>query len=436
MASLHPWKPQPRQRCLFVNANIVDPVDGSVRHGSVLLSDGIVESITHDKTNETPTNTTVIDLTGKYLCPGLIDSHVHLTAVPGGQSLTDTFLMDHDRATLRQPFVCQQILRRGFTTVRDCGGANLALKDAIAENFIQGPRVFIAGHALSQTGGHADIRDAYNTRPASECCGAIGRVCDGVDECLHAARDELRRGADFLKIMSGGGVASPTDALDHLQFSADEIRAITSAAAARKTYVTAHAYTPDSIRQAIDNGVMGIEHGNLLDEATARLMAQKGVFLTPTLITYAEMASERWRGFLPPASATKNEEVLRAGLRSLEIAAKAGVTMCYGTDLLGPLASAQTREFGLRVQVQSPMALLQSATINPARMLGQEKRLGQIRPGFVADLLVLNQNPLDKITIFDQPEQHLLAVIKDGWVQVSRWTKLAAEINGQLPVIE
>lgn len=426
--ALHPWRPKPQKPYLFTNANIVDPVGGTTRKGSVLLSDGIIKSVSDTADAHAGTNT--IDLAGKYLCPGLIDSHVHLTAVPGADGLKDTFTMDHDRATLRQPWLCQQILRRGFTTVRDCGGASLALKDAISENVIQGPRLFISGHALSQTGGHADLRDGYTTQPANECCGAIGRVCDGVDECLHSARDELRRGADFIKIMSGGGVASPTDALDHLQFSTDEIRAICSVAAARKTYVTAHAYTPESIRQAIDNGVMGIEHGNLLDEATASAMAQKGVFLTPTLITYSEMASDRWRGFLPPESQSKNEEVLRAGLRSLEIAEKAGVTMCYGTDLLGPLTAAQTREFGLRAQVQSPAKLLQSATVNPARMLGQEKRLGQIQPGFVADMLVLDCNPLDDMTIFDRPDAHLLAVIKDGWVQVSRWTKLAPEING------
>lgn len=434
--ALQPWKPQPPKAYLFKNANVVDPATGRIRENAdVFVRNGVIEEIV-DTTDGCPEGPTVVDLTGKYLCPGLIDSHVHLTAVPGGDGLKGTFTMDHDRATLRQPWACQQILRRGFTTVRDCGGATLALKEAVAENVIQGPRLFIAGHALSQTGGHADMRDGYTNRPANECCGAIGRVCDGVDQCMHAARDELRRGADFIKIMSGGGVASPTDALDHTQFSKDEIRAISSVAAARKTYVTAHAYTPESIRLAIDNGVMGIEHGNLLDEETASVMAQKGVFLTPTLITYAEMASERWRGFLPPESASKNQEVLRAGLKSLEIAGKAGVTMCYGTDLLGPLTGAQTREFGLRAQVQSPTTVLQSATVNPARMLGQEQRLGRIERGFVADMLVLNENPLDKVTIFDDPDHHLLAVVKDGWVQVSRWTKLTAEINGQLPVIE
>lgn len=434
--ALHPWQPQPAKPYLFTNANVVNPDDCSIRKASVLITKGIIHSIADTPDVDCPPETIKLDLTGKYLCPGLIDSHVHLSAVPGGAGLKDTFAMDHDRMILRQPWVCQQILRRGFTTVRDCGGATLALKDAISENVIQGPRVFIAGRALSQTGGHADLRDGYTSRPADECCGAIGRVCDGVDQCLHSARDELRQGADFIKIMAGGGVASPTDALDNVQFSAEEIRVICSVAAARKTYVTAHAYTPESIRQAIDNGVMGIEHGNLMDEATASVMAQKGVFLTPTLITYAEMGSEQWKGFLPPESAAKNQEVLRAGLRSLEIAGKAGVTMCYGTDLLGPLAAAQTREFGLRAQVQSPATLLQSATVNPARMLGQEKRLGQVQPGFVADLLMLDRNPLDDMTVFDHPDNHLLAVIKDGWVQVSRWSKLVPEINGQLPIIE
>ncbi|KAL5358609.1 hypothetical protein BJX96DRAFT_183068 [Aspergillus floccosus] len=438
-----PWKQAPQKEYLLHNATIISPVNGSLHRNATLhFADGKIRSITDSAPPAAPADAIHIDLTGKYVCPGLTDCHVHVTAVPGGKGLNETFLMHPDRSKLRQPFVCQQILQRGFTTIRDCGGAGLALKEALAEGVIQGPRLFIAGHALSQTGGHGDPRDAFNdTRPhGDDCCAGmimgLGRIVDGAETCLKAAREELRLGADFIKIMTGGGVASPTDALEHLQFSAAEIAAITSVAAQRETYVTAHAYTPQSIRHAIDNGVKGIEHGNLIDPDTARLMADRGVFLTPTLVTYAEMASDEWRGFLPPELMDKNAKVLAKGLQSLQIAKEAGVTICYGTDLLGAMTSSQTKEFSIRAQVLSPLEILQSATINPARMMGQEGRLGQVKEGFVADLLVLDQNPLDDITILDHPDKHLLAVMKEGRVQVSRWSKMPQEVFGGLPVIE
>lgn len=174
----------------------------------------------------------------------------------------------------------------------------------------------------------------------------------------------------------------------------------------------------------------------MIDEATAKLMAEKDIFLTPTLITYAEMGSPEWPGYLPPESAAKNDAVLKAGINSLKIASEAGVTMCFGTDLLGPLGAAQTKEFTIRSQVLSPLALLQTATVNPARMLKQENKLGQIQPGFIADILVLNKNPLEDIEVFDRSEEHLLAVMKGGRIWKSRWSKLPADTPVPRPLIE
>lgn len=162
-------------------------------------------------------------------------------------------------------------------------------------------------------------------------------------------------------------------------------------------------------------------------------MAEKGAFLTQTLVTYAEMND--WPGYLPPESAKKNSVVLEAGIRSLKIAKDAGVTICFGTDLLGSLTSAQTREFTIRSEVLSPVELLRTATTNPARMLRCEGTLGQIKSGFVADMLVLNQNPLDDITTLDRPMDHLLAVIKDGRVCHSRWSKLSVDTSKSLPLL-
>ena len=262
-----------------------------------------------------------------------------------------------------------------------------------------------------------------------ECCGGaaqgVGRVIDGVPDCLKYAREEIREGADFLKIMGGGGVASPTDKIENIQFSDEEIKAIVTVASNAGTYVTSHSYTPKAIQQAISLGVKGIEHGNLIDETTARMMVENEVFLTPTLVTYAAMAM--FKEFLPPASAKKNEEVLKSGLHAIKVAEKAGVTICFGTDLLGDLHFAQTREFKLRRQVQTSKNILRSATVNAARLLRQEDFLGQVAPGFAADLLVLNANPLEDITILDKPEQHILATLKDGRVLASRWSKLSID---------
>ncbi|KAL2130155.1 hypothetical protein VTI74DRAFT_6828 [Chaetomium olivicolor] len=181
------------------------------------------------------------------------------------------------------------MLDRGFTSIRDCGGASLAMKEAIEEGVHPGPRLFIAGRALSQTGGHGDMRGPHDAQP---CCGGvsgISRIVDGVPDCYRFAREELRQGADFIKIMGGGGVASPTDRIDQLQFSDEEIRAIVPVAKNAGTYVTSHCYTPEAIKQAIRQGVRGIEHGNLIDIETAKLMAETGTFLTHTLVVHAAM---------------------------------------------------------------------------------------------------------------------------------------------------
>ncbi|KAK3669764.1 hypothetical protein LTR78_010337 [Recurvomyces mirabilis] len=437
-SAIKPWLRSPTQRIALANARLIDVTDGSVRkNATVTIVDGLIQSI--EDYNESrlqllrQERSKVVDCSGMYLCPGLIDCHVHLMAVPGFSDLNKAFGNANDVSVLRQPYVCAQMLQRGFTSVRDCGGAMSALKEAIQDGVFTGPRLFIAGHALSQSGGHADFRSSHDH---SMCCGGtttgLGRVCNGVPECMQAVREEIRSGSDFIKIMGSGGVSSPTDKIDHLQFTGAEIRAMADCAANANTYITAHAYTSRAIRHCIENGARGIEHGNFLDESTAKLMVEKGCFLTPTLVTYAEMASSKWQGYLPIESAVKNTEVLRAGLRAIKIAAAAGVTICFGTDLLGPLGEAQSREFALRSEILSPLAILQSATSNAARLICQSNALGQVKTGFCADLLLLAQNPLEDITVLDKPETNVLAVIKEGRVHKSRCKEF--EEDGVMPV--
>lgn len=440
-SDIRPWLREPAPNRLFVRANVVDVERGVViPDASVAVSsDGRIESVSPSSSSSAdaspPPGYTVIDCEGRYLCPGLFDAHVHFCAVPGFTDLSMAFGNHNDVSLLRQPYVASQMLHRGFTSVRDCGGAQLALKQAIDEGVFHGPRVFIAGHALSQYGGHGDIRGPHD--PGLECCGGahangLGRLCNGVPGCMAAVREEVRRGADFIKIMASGGVSTLTDALDHLQFTADEIRAMVQCADNAGTFVTAHAYTVRAIRHCIDSGVRGIEHGNFVDPDTAALMARRGVYLTPTLITYHQMASPRWEGYLPPESQAKNTAVFEAGLQALETAAAAGVTMCYGSDLLGPLGAAQTREFHLRSRVLSSLEVLRSATVNPARMMGRADSIGQVKAGFLADLLLLDKNPLEDVSVLDDPETNLLMVMKEGSVYKSRWE--AVEEDAQVPV--
>lgn len=431
-ADIKPWLRSAATSYILHNAAIVDVEAGAIQSNQTLtIENGKITSIAPAAATLTQrSGFTSIDCTGKFISPGLIDSHVHLIAVPGFDNLAAAFGNPEAVTLLRQPYVCAQMLHRGFTSIRDCGGAHAAIKEAIEDGVIVGPRLFIAGHALSQSGGHADFRGKHDL---SACCGGhatgIGRVCNGVPQCMQAVREEIRTGSDFIKIMGSGGVSSPTDKITHLQFTPEEIRAMVECANNAGTYVTAHAYTSKAIRHCIDNGVKGIEHGNFLDAETAAIMVEKGCYLTPTLITYDQMASPKWQGYLPPSETSKNLEVLDAGLKALKTAADAGVTICFGTDLLGPLGAAQTHEFNLRSKVLSSVEVLRSATLNPARMFGRENSLGQIKEDFEADLLILTANPLEDVTILDKPEVYVKAVMKEGRVYKSRWADIAEDFT-------
>lgn len=427
---IKPWKLQPPKTLVFVNATIVDPVEGQlIPNATVKTSGGKIVQIDttgSETAKEGVDSTDIIDLSGKYLCPGLIDCHVHIAVTPGGADLRAYKDMTERISLLRQPHVLKTMLERGFTSIRDCGGASLAMKEAVEEGVVPGPRMFIAGFALSQTGGHGDQRGSHE---GQLCCGGsisgISRIVDGPAECYKFARDELRQGADFIKIMGGGGVASPTDRIEHVQFSEEEIKAIVTVAQNAGTYVTSHSYTPQAIQQAIKLGVRGIEHGNLIDLETAQLMAEKKAFLTPTLIAHV---MSKQMNFLPPESAAKNDEVLEKGLAAMKMAVDVGVTVCFGSDLLGPMHFAQSKEFSVRSRVLTPIQILRSATVNAARLLMQEDQLGQVKEGFMADLLILDANPLDDITVLDRGEQSILGVVKGGRVMTTRWEKLKVDV--------
>jgi imidazolonepropionase-like amidohydrolase len=356
-----------------------------------------------------------IDLKGRTLMPGLIDAHVHVLAVDAiiarlaEQPLT--------LVTMQAGRVLEGMLRRGFTTVRDAGGADGGLAESVALGLVAGPRLFPSGQALSQTGGHGDARPRTRSVTSCACCeygAGLSRIADGVDECRRAARDELRKGATQIKIMASGGVASPYDPIWNVQYSNEEMRAIVEEARGWHTYVLAHAYSPEAIRRAIDNGVRSIEHANLIDRATADSVAAAGGFVVPTLVTYDALHRfGRDLGF-SEANLAKLAEVREAGLKSLDILQAAGVPIGYGTDLLGPMHKYQTREFVLRAEAMSPFEIIRSATTINAALLNRTDELGVIAPGARADLIAVDGDPLADIAVLDGDGEHLALIIKDG----------------------
>jgi imidazolonepropionase-like amidohydrolase len=406
---------------LFQNAHLLDPQRAELLEDHhILVEDGVVREVS-DKPIHSP-SARAIDVKGKTVMPGLIDLHVHVIAVE--LNLARQVHMPNVLVTLRSVPILRGMLRRGFTTVRDAGGAGFAFKQAVDAGLAQGPRLFVSGRALSQTGGHGDMRarSDYMGNGDGVCAtcvrvGALARVADGVDAVRKAVREELQMGADQIKIMASGGVASPTDPVGAFGYSEDEIRAIVAEAQGRDTYVMAHAYTAAAIARAVRCGVRTIEHGNLVDAPTATLMAQLGAYVVPTLVTYDALATEGESLGLPAESVAKVASVREAGLRSLEIYKAAGVKMGYGSDLLGESQRLQSDEFRLRAEVLSPAEAIASATTVGAEILGMSDRLGRLVPGALADLLVVDGNPLRDIGCLLGQGERIPLVMKEGVVQ-------------------
>ncbi|PPA77644.1 peptidase M38 [Achromobacter spanius] len=405
---------------LFKNANLLDPLQAELLEGQhVLVEDGVIKEVS-DKPI-TSASAQVIDAAGRTLMPGLIDLHVHVLATQ--LNLSTQGVLPDALVMMRAVPIMAAMLRRGFTTVRDAGGAGWGLKCAVNEGTVKGPRLFISGRAISQTGGHGDPRPrSDHLRPMSFCgccfrAGDIGRVADGIDDVRKAVRQELQMGADQIKMMASGGVASPTDPIASFGYSEEEIRVIVDEAASRQTYVMAHSYTADAIERAVRNGVRTIEHGNLVDERVARFMAEKGAFVVPTLVTYEALANEGADYGLPADSVAKIATVRTAGLHSLEIYKKAGVKIGYGSDLLGPSQRLQSDEFRIRNEVLSTQEVIQCATTTAAEVLNQVGQLGRIQPGALADVLLVDGNPYRDLSCLLGQGEHIALIMKGGEIE-------------------
>jgi imidazolonepropionase-like amidohydrolase len=347
--------------------------------------------------------------------PGLIDCHVHVFLVE-----VNIRNLEHVPLTLltaRSADLMKGMIDRGFTTVRDTGGADWGIKTAVESGLIPGPRLFISGRAIGPTGGHSDSRRRTDTAASCGCCNAMVycmAIADGADEVRKLVREQMRQGADQVKIMCSGGVASPYDPLDSLQFSEAEIAAATDEARNFGRYVLAHAYTPEAITRAVTNGVRTIEHGNLIDAKSAKLLKSSGGYMIANLVTYFVMKEKAAQFGMTADMLAKNDIVMDGALRSLEICKAAGVKVGYGSDLLGQLQVEQSREFMFRAEVLKPLEIIRQATTVGAEILRQEGKLGIVEPGAFADLIVVDGNPLKKLELFLDQGAHLPAIMKAG----------------------
>lgn len=394
--------------------DVLDVHTGNLLGGHDVVIDGarIVE-LARDA--RVPAGAEQIDVRGKTVLPGLIDCHVHVLASRANLGINAQ--QPNVLTALRAVPILSAMLARGFTTVRDAGGADWSLAQAVEQGVVVGPRIVPSGKALSQTGGHGDFRPRGDVLEPCSCCfraGAIARIVDGVDAVRLAVREEIQKGAQQIKIMASGGVASPTDPIANTQYSRAEIEAIVEEAEAANTYVMAHAYTPRAIKRVVEAGVRTIEHGNLVDEEAAQVMARHGAFAVPTLITYEALARHGAEYGLPPESVAKIETVREQGRASLGIYARAGVEMGYGSDLLGEMHRFQSDEFRIRAQMLGALQAIQSATSVAARILRREGELGVVAPGALADLVVLQGNPLDDIDVLCDDGAKVVDVWQNG----------------------
>ncbi|SAL31329.1 amidohydrolase [Caballeronia cordobensis] len=386
---------------------------------SVVIEGDTIREVTREPVEASGAK--VIDVGGRTVMPGMIDCHAHVIAsvahLGNNSRLPNTF------AVLRAVPILAGMLNRGFTTVRDAGGADYALSRSIEDGTIAGPRLFVAGKALSQTGGHGDFRERFDNSDPDPCgcnrnMGAIGRVVDGVDEMRRAVREEMRAGAHHIKIMASGGVASPTDPIGNLQFSVDEVKAAVEEAESHQTYVMAHAYTPKAIARVVKLGVRTIEHGNLADEEAAKVMAEHGAYAVPTLVTYDAMSKVGAQMGLAQDTLDKNESVRKRGLEALAMLHGLGVKIGLGTDLLGDMHQYQSDELAIRADIVGAFEVIRQATATGAEIVNMKGKLGVIAANAYADLLVVDGDPLKDIRVLTGQGERIAGVMKNGaWVR-------------------
>lgn len=398
---------------LFENARLFDGCSRELPEGMSVLVEGNRITGVSERPIHSP-GSKRIDCRGRTLMPGLIDAHVHIYVESlhiGPPEPPMTY-----RAQYAQKFL-RHMQCSGFTTVRDVAGGDHGMAMALRDGFLEGPRYFYGGLCLSQTGGHGDFRPPHASVACCECGAnhnAFAVIADGVDACIKATREELRKGAHHIKIMASGGVMSPSDPLDRSQYSESEIRAIVEECSRHGAYVAAHCHPKEAIKRCVEWGVRSIEHGTMIDEPTAHLVAERGAFVVPTMATIEALREEGMAHGMSGASLEKISLVADTALGGLEIMHRAGVKMGFGSDLLGPHHVRQGTEFTIRRRALPAWEILHSATAVNAELLGMKGQLGVVTPGALADLLVVDGDPVADIAILAANGAHLPLIMQDG----------------------
>jgi len=404
---------------LLENVRIFNGVDAKLTAGHVLVEDGVIARVSKDPI-DAPEGAKVIDGGNRVLSPGFIDLHVHLAGHVPNEQLEAFTTLNNVYAAI----VAKHYIDSGFTSIRDAGGTHPHFARAIDAGDIPGPRVFPSGSYISQTAGHGDWRSSTDGNPSlgggsHYLYGGTSVLADGVDQHLAAARENLRFGATQIKIMGGGGVMSEFDPIHSLQPSPAEIRAAVQAASDFGTYVHAHAYTSEAIRRLVDNGVKCIEHGLLMDDATAKYVKERDVVISTQLVVYRELEN------LPGLSAANLEKlaIVLAGQENLvRLIKKYKITTGFSTDLISGMYPLLTREFTERALYWTPAEVLAQATSESAKVirlsgkLNRHGNFGEIREGWLADLLLINGEPLEDISVLADPENNLALIMKGGEV--------------------
>jgi imidazolonepropionase-like amidohydrolase len=395
------------QTIVFQDACILDCTGRDLyTHGALVVSGGRIAAVGPMARVSAPPGARVIDVAGQTLMPGLIDAHVHL-----GFALTNLRQIEAEYPGAVYAFTVARMieacLMAGFTTVRDAGGTDWSFKYAVERGLIRGPRLLIANSFLSQTGGHGDWRQRYD-RAAPACFHQLMAppcLCDGVDQVRRGAREQLRTGADWVKVMAGGGAVSPTDPLDVPQFTVEELAAAVYEARVVRKKVMAHVYVPEGIKNCVRAGIASIEHGNFLDEESAALMRQHGVVLVPTLAAYEVYARYGREQGASEETLQQIELARGVGPESLRVAMAAGVTIASGSDVYGQNAGHMAMELALKAHIMGNMASIMAATKTNAALLGLADQIGTLESGKLADVIVVNGNPLEDITLLQHPDR-------------------------------
>ncbi len=408
---------------LIENVRIFNGVDPTLAAGHVLVRDGLIETVSSAPI-AAPADATVIDGANRILTPGFIDLHVHLTMHSPATSLREHATAVGARSVAAAKF----FLDHGFTTIRDAGGTHPDLARAFTSGQLYGPRVYPSGAVVSQTAGHGDWRMPHESHPAHSggdpyLSADSAVLADGVDATLTAVRENLKNGATQIKIMGGGGVMSDYDPIHSLQPSPAEIRAAVQAAGDWGTYVLAHAYTAEAITRLVENGVKCIEHGLLIDEDAARLVKKNGAVVSTQLYIFRKLlASDYMTDFQKEKAA-----LVRAGQENLiRLIKKYDITTGFSTDFIFGEYQALPFEFTERAEFWSNAEVLRQATseggriIRMAGKLNRHGRFGEIRAGWVADLLLHNGELLEDLSVLADPDANLALIMRGGEIMKAK----------------